>query len=31
MMKVGPELANEVRELAAQMFKPNKEYWKAVK
>jgi len=31
MMKVRPELANPVRELAGQMVKPNKEHWKAVK
>ncbi len=30
MMKVGPELANPVRELSRQMVKPNKEHWKAV-
>jgi len=30
MTKIGPELANAVRELAGQMVKPNKEHWKAL-
>ncbi len=30
MTKVGLELANQVRELARQMVKPNKKHWKAV-